>query len=81
MNSPFKTKQHICKCGCKKFRIIAELHFDAQGAFNPKDGWQFECIKCSTIYDKNGLEIVERTPLEEQIWLNEIDDKGFYKNK
>jgi hypothetical protein len=56
MEGPFDVKQHLCKCGCKNFYVITELYFDAAGCSSGKDGWQFKCIKCGTIYDKNGQE-------------------------
>jgi len=57
MNSPFESTPHICKCGSKKFFLIAELHFDNKGTFSPKEGWQFQCINCNILYDLNGIEV------------------------
>lgn len=52
-------EQHICECGSKHFRALVELHFDAEGPYNPQDGWRFECPKCDRVYDIHGIEIKE----------------------
>jgi len=46
-----------CECGNIRFRYVFELHFDAADRdkdLQPFKDFDYECIKCGTIYSRYG---------------------------
>jgi len=54
-----KTIVHECACGCRRFRLISELHIKNVGvridSFTLHDTSLFECYECNKTYDKYGI--------------------------